>query len=122
MVVWGFCISTVILFHATATINSLDHMIGRRRYDTPDQSRNNWFLALVTLGEGWHNNHHYYPIAARNGFFWWEYDVTYYVIKLMQQLGIVWDVNELPKERRDSGHIKKSKEQLEENEINTESN
>jgi stearoyl-CoA desaturase (delta-9 desaturase) len=105
--IWGFCISTVILFHATATINSLDHMIGRRRYDTSDQSRNNWFLALLTLGEGWHNNHHHYPIAARNGFFWWEYDVTYYVIKVMQWLGIVWDVNELPTEKRDRGHLKK---------------
>lgn len=105
MVVWGFCISTVTLFHATATINSLDHMVGRRRYNTPDQSRNNWFLALITFGEGWHNNHHHYPIAARNGFFWWEYDLTYYILKLLQWLGIVWDLNELPKNKRDSNRL-----------------
>lgn len=106
MVTWGFCISTVALFHATATINSLDHMVGRRRYDTPDQSRNNWLLALITLGEGWHNNHHHYPIAARNGFFWWEYDVTYYFLKLLDWLGIIWDVNRLPNDKRDAGRLK----------------
>lgn len=77
MMVWGFAISTVVLFHATATINSLDHLIGRRRYNTPDHSRNNWFLALITLGEGCHNNHHHYAIATRQGFFWWELDLTY---------------------------------------------
>jgi stearoyl-CoA desaturase (delta-9 desaturase) len=105
LVVWGFCISTVALFHATATINSLDHMVGKRRYNTPDQSRNNWFLALLTGGEGWHNNHHHYPIAARNGFFWWEFDLTYYLLKLLQWAGIVWDLNELTIERRDGGRI-----------------
>ena len=110
MVIWGFCISTVALFHATATINSLDHMVGRRRYDTPDQSRNNWLLALITLGEGWHNNHHHYPIAARNGFFWWEYDVTYYFLKLLDWLGIVWDVNRLPNDKRDAGRLKSTQE------------
>jgi stearoyl-CoA desaturase (delta-9 desaturase) len=108
MVVWGFCISTVVLFHATATINSLDHMVGTRRYNTPDHSRNNWFLALITFGEGWHNNHHHYPIAARNGFFWWEYDLTYYILKLFQWLGIVWDLNELPKNKRDSNRLNQS--------------
>jgi stearoyl-CoA desaturase (delta-9 desaturase) len=121
MVVWGFCISTVALFHATATINSLDHMVGRRRYDTPDQSRNNWFLALVTLGEGWHNNHHHYPIAARNGFFWWEYDVTYYVLRVLQWLGIVWDLNELPRNKRDSGRLGKPKDPREASHQNIES-
>lgn len=105
MVVWGFCIGTVLLFHATATINSLDHMVGKRRYNTPDQSRNNGLLALVTMGEGWHNNHHYYPIAARNGFFWWEYDLTYYVLKLLQGLGIVWDLNEVSRAKRDGGRL-----------------
>ncbi|UCG56787.1 MAG: acyl-CoA desaturase [Phycisphaerales bacterium] len=103
---WGFCISTVALFHATATINSLDHMIGRRRYDTPDHSRNNWFLALITLGEGWHNNHHHYPIAARNGFFWWEVDVTYYVLVILSWLGIVRHLTPLPPKKRDSSRIK----------------
>ena len=70
MFVWGFLVSTVVLFHGTFTINSLDHMIGTRRYDTPDTSRNNAILALTTLGEGWHNNHHHYPVSVRQGFFW----------------------------------------------------
>ena len=105
MGVWGFCISTVVLFHATATINSLDHLIGRRRYNTPDHSRNNWVLALITFGEGWHNNHHHYPIAARQGFYWWEIDVTYYVLVLLSWLGIVHDLTPLPPRKRDSNRI-----------------
>ncbi len=105
MAVWGFAISTVALFHATATINSLDHLIGRRRYNTPDHSRNNWFLALITLGEGWHNNHHHYPIAARQGFFWWEIDVTYYALVLLSWFGIVRNLTLLSPEKRDSNRI-----------------
>lgn len=105
MVVWGFCISTVALFHATATINSLDHMIGRRRYNTPDTSRNNWLLALLTFGEGWHNNHHHYPIATRQGFFWWELDITYYVLVFLSWLGIVNDLTPLPEQKRTSNLI-----------------
>jgi stearoyl-CoA desaturase (Delta-9 desaturase) len=108
MAVWGFAISTVVLFHATATINSLDHLIGRRRYNTPDHSRNNWFLALITFGEGWHNNHHHYPIAARQGFFWWEIDLTYYVLIMLSWLGIVRDLTPLPSGKRDSDRIKGS--------------
>jgi stearoyl-CoA desaturase (delta-9 desaturase) len=88
----GFCIPTVILFNITATINSLDHMFGSQRYDTGDQSRNNWCLAVLSMGEGWHNNHHYYPVSARNGFFWWEIDLTYYLLKILEKVGIVWDV------------------------------
>jgi stearoyl-CoA desaturase (delta-9 desaturase) len=102
---WGFCVSTVVLFHATATINSLDHLVGRRRYNTPDHSRNNWVLALITLGEGWHNNHHHYPVATRQGFFWWEIDVTYYVLVLLSWLGIVRDLTPLPRRRRDSNRV-----------------
>jgi stearoyl-CoA desaturase (delta-9 desaturase) len=105
MGVWGFCISTVVLFHATATINSLDHLIGRRRYDTGDQSRNNWVLALITFGEGWHNNHHHYPIASRQGFYWWEIDVTYYILVLLSWLGIVHSLIPLSRQRRDSNRI-----------------
>jgi fatty-acid desaturase len=78
LLIWGFFISSVLLFHGTVTINSFDHMIGSRRYDTPDTSRNNAILALITLGEGWHNNHHHYAISARQGFYWWEIDITYY--------------------------------------------
>ena len=74
----GFCWSTVVLWHATFCINSLAHVVGRQRYVTGDQSRNNWLLALLTMGEGWHNNHHAYQASARQGFRWWEYDPTYY--------------------------------------------
>ena len=97
MIVWGFCISTIALFHTTVLINSLCHVIGNKRFETEDDSRNNMVLALLTLGEGWHNNHHHYPATARQGFVWWEIDITYYVIKLLEKLGIVWDVKTLPK-------------------------
>jgi len=100
MVVWGFFISTVVLFHATCTINSLDHMFGSRRFDTPDTSRNNALLALVTLGEGWHNNHHHYAVSARQGFRWWEIDITYLLLKLMAWVGIVRDLRPLPERLR----------------------
>ncbi len=104
MLVWGFFISSTMLFHATVTINSLDHMFGSRRYDTPDTSRNNIWLALITLGEGWHNNHHHYAIAARQGFFWWEIDVTYYLLRLMAALGIVRKLRPVPEHvRRPAG-------------------
>jgi stearoyl-CoA desaturase (delta-9 desaturase) len=88
----GFCWSTVLLWHATFAINSLAHVVGRRRYVTGDDSRNNWFLAIVTMGEGWHNNHHAYQASVRQGFRWWEYDPTFYVLKLLSWLGIVWDL------------------------------
>jgi len=96
MVVWGFFISTTALLHATVTINSLDHMYGSRRYDTPDTSRNNVLLAVITLGEGWHNNHHHYAVSARQGFFWWEIDITYYALVLLARLGIVRDLRPVP--------------------------
>jgi stearoyl-CoA desaturase (delta-9 desaturase) len=94
--VWGFCVSTTLLWHATYTINSLAHRWGTRRYETRDDSRNNLWLALLTLGEGWHNNHHHYMASARQGFFWWEVDVTYYVLRGLQALGLVWDIREPP--------------------------
>ena len=96
MLVWGFFISTTVLLHATVTINSLDHMFGSRRYDTRDTSRNNAILALITLGEGWHNNHHHYAVSARQGFFWWEIDITYYILFFMSWLGIVRDLRPVP--------------------------
>jgi stearoyl-CoA desaturase (Delta-9 desaturase) len=102
MLVWGFFISTVVCWHATYTINSLSHLFGRQRYRTGDTSRNNWFLAILTLGEGWHNNHHYYPNAARQGFYWWEYDLTYYLLKLMSWLGLIWDLKPVPVTVRDN--------------------
>jgi stearoyl-CoA desaturase (delta-9 desaturase) len=96
MVTWGFLVSTVLLFHGTVTINSLAHVWGTRRFDTRDNSRNNFVLALITLGEGWHNNHHRYPKSARQGFFWWEIDITYYVLWLMQSVGLIWDLAPVP--------------------------
>jgi len=96
MLVWGFFISTVVLFHGTCTINSLSHLFGSRRYETSDHSRNNFILALITMGEGWHNNHHHYPAAARQGFFWWEIDITYYILKMFSWVGIIHDLKPVP--------------------------
>ena len=94
--VWGFAVSTTLLWHATYSINSLAHLWGTRRYETSDTSRNNLLLAIVTLGEGWHNNHHHYMASARNGFKWWEIDVTYYVLRALAAVGLVWDLREPP--------------------------
>jgi len=100
MLIWGFFISTVVLSHATFSINSLTHMFGNKRYQTGDESRNNFWLALVTLGEGWHNNHHHYPAATRQGFFWWEIDLTYYGLLLIEQMGLIWDLRPVPERVR----------------------
>jgi stearoyl-CoA desaturase (delta-9 desaturase) len=100
---WGFFVSTTLLWHGTYTINSLAHLFGRRRYATKDDSRNNWFLALLTLGEGWHNNHHYYRPAANQGFFWWEFDPTFYVLKLLSWVGLIWDVRTPPRRVLEAG-------------------
>jgi stearoyl-CoA desaturase (delta-9 desaturase) len=94
--VWGFFVSTVLLWHGTFSINSLSHMFGRRRFDTTDESRNNLLLALITTGEGWHNNHHHYQSSARQGFRWWEIDVTYYVLRFLAAVGLVWDLRPVP--------------------------
>jgi stearoyl-CoA desaturase (delta-9 desaturase) len=96
MLVWGFCISTVALYHATFTINSLAHRFGTRRYATRDDSRNNPWLALLTFGEGWHNNHHHFPGAAQQGFYWWEVDLSYYGLRLLAALGLVWELRPVP--------------------------
>jgi stearoyl-CoA desaturase (delta-9 desaturase) len=101
LLVWGFFVSTVACYHGTYSINSLSHVFGRQRYRTGDSSRNNWLLALITLGEGWHNNHHHYPSAARQGFYWWEIDLTYYGLKLLSWLGIIWDLKPIPLAMRD---------------------
>jgi len=94
--VWGFLVSTILLYHGTYTINSFSHRFGKRRYETKDDSRNNWFLAILTLGEGWHNNHHFYPAAARQGFFWWEFDPTYYLLQGMQAVGLISRLRSVP--------------------------
>ncbi|GAB6195102.1 acyl-CoA desaturase [Lysobacter xanthus] len=96
LLVWGFFISTTVLFHATVTINSLAHRFGTRRFATRDDSRNNAWLALLTFGEGWHNNHHFFPGTVRQGFRWWEVDLTYYGLRLMAVFGLVRDLKPIP--------------------------
>ena len=96
MVVWGFFISTVVLFHATCAVNSFAHTLGSKRFETGDESRNSLLLALITLGEGWHNNHHHYQASARQGFYWWEIDISYYLLKVLAALRIVRDLKPVP--------------------------
>lgn len=98
MLVWGFFISTTLLFHGTCSINSFTHMWGTRRYETKDESRNSFLLALITLGEGWHNNHHRFQRAARQGFYWWELDITFYVLKTLSCLGVIHNLRPVPPE------------------------
>ena len=93
---FGFFFSLVLSWHGTYFINSLAHVFGRRRYVTTDTSRNSFILALITLGEGWHNNHHYYQSSANQGFFWWELDVSYYILKLLSWVGLVRDLRQPP--------------------------
>ncbi len=92
----GFFWSLVLCWHCTYLINSLAHVIGRRRYVTTDTSRNSLVLALLTFGEGWHNNHHYYQSSANQGFFWWEIDISYYVLKALSVVGLVSDLRKPP--------------------------
>ncbi|WP_051901491.1 acyl-CoA desaturase [Methylotenera sp. L2L1] len=112
LLVWGFAISTVVLYHATFTVNSLAHVWGKRRYATTDQSRNNFWIALATLGEGWHNNHHHYPGSAKQGFYWWEVDFTYYGLKILAMCGLIWDLRTVPVSIRESRKIKQQSKQI----------
>jgi stearoyl-CoA desaturase (delta-9 desaturase) len=96
MLIWGFFISTVLLYHGTFTVNSLAHIFGSRRFETADNSRNNFLVALITLGEGWHNNHHHYPSAERQGLYWWELDVSHYTLRFLSWFGLVWDLRATP--------------------------
>ncbi|MCS6985747.1 MAG: acyl-CoA desaturase [Leptospiraceae bacterium] len=102
----GFFLSTIILYHSTFTINSLTHVLGKKRYETGDNSRNHWFLALTTMGEGWHNNHHFYPHSARMGWFWYEIDLTYYLLKVLSWLGIVKNLRPVPDRVRYAHRLK----------------
>ena len=96
--VWGYFVTTVLVWHGSFVINSLSHLFGKRRYATTDDSRNSMILALITTGEGWHNNHHHYQSSASQGFRWWEIDTTYYVLRGLEALGLVWDVRRPPPE------------------------
>jgi stearoyl-CoA desaturase (delta-9 desaturase) len=104
MLTWGFFISTTALFHGTSCINSLAHLMGRRRFQTGDDSRNSFILALVTLGEGWHNNHHRYMSSTRNGFYWWEIDPTYYGLRLLARTGLIRGLKPVPQSVLEEGN------------------
>jgi stearoyl-CoA desaturase (Delta-9 desaturase) len=110
LLVWGFFVSTVLLFHATFTINSLGHIWGKRRFKTKDHSRNNAWFAFLTLGEGWHNNHHRFAVSTRQGFYWWEIDITYYLIKILSFFRIVRDLNPVPKRILEEGRQRPAEE------------
>ena len=103
--IWGFSVSTIMLYHATFLVNSVAHQWGKKRYETKDTSRNNFIIAILTFGEGWHNNHHHYPGSARQGFYWWEIDLTYYVLKFLAMMGIIWDVRTVSENIRESKKI-----------------
>jgi stearoyl-CoA desaturase (delta-9 desaturase) len=95
-VLWGFFVPVVICWHVTFAINSVAHVLGSRRYPTADDSRNNPVLAILTMGEGWHNNHHFFPSTANQGWFWWELDLTYLVLRGLAAAGVVWDLRTPP--------------------------
>jgi stearoyl-CoA desaturase (Delta-9 desaturase) len=105
MLFCGFFLSTVLLYHGTFTINSLCHVFGRRRFVTTDTSRNSLILALITLGEGWHNNHHYYQSATNQGFYWWEIDISYYILKALSWVGLVHGIRNPPPEALTSNRV-----------------
>jgi len=109
MLVVGFFLSTVLLFHGTFLVNSVAHIFGRRRYATDDTSRNSFLVALLTCGEGWHNNHHYYQSTANQGFFWWEIDLSYYVLTLMSWVGLARDLRRPPQHILDGNRLIPSK-------------
>lgn len=96
MVAIGFALGVVSIIHLGGATNYFCHCFGQQRFETKDDSRNNWVIALLTMGEGWHNNHHYYQSSARAGFYWWEIDVLYYIICLFEQLGLIWQVRRPP--------------------------
>ena len=98
MISWGFFTSTTLLYHGTFSINSLTHLIGKKRFETGEQSKNSFVLSLVTMGEGWHNNHHRYPYSERQGIYWWEVDMSHYVLRVLSWLGLVWDIKTHPQE------------------------
>ncbi len=102
MMLWGLAVRMVWVMHVTWFVNSASHMWGYRNYETTDTSRNNWWVAILAFGEGWHNNHHAYQRVASQGHKWWEFDTTYWMILAMEKLGLAWDVIRLSDVRRKS--------------------
>ncbi len=92
VLIWGVFLRLALVLHSTWAVNSASHIWGYRNYETTDDSRNNWWVALITYGEGWHNNHHAYPRMARHGHRWWEVDMTFGAVRLLKALGLAWDV------------------------------
>ncbi len=109
MLTWGFFVSTVLVHHAIYSANSIGHCLGSRRFNSTDTSRNNLFVALVTFGDGWHNNHHYYQRSARHGFYWWEIDLTHYILKCLSYLGVVWDLQSPPERLYEKLELEKTR-------------
>jgi stearoyl-CoA desaturase (delta-9 desaturase) len=101
--VWGAFVRTVLVWHMTWSVNSLSHLFGYRTYDTGEDSRNNWLVALLAAGEGWHNNHHRFQSCTRNGFYWWEIDPTYYGLKMLSWTGLIWGLKPVPQSILDEG-------------------
>jgi stearoyl-CoA desaturase (delta-9 desaturase) len=97
LVMWGFFLSTILVYHVTFCVNSVTHIIGKKRFNNHDESRNSWWVALLTFGEGWHNNHHRWPLSARQGMYWWELDLSYLLLRGLEKIGLVWDLNVYPK-------------------------
>jgi stearoyl-CoA desaturase (delta-9 desaturase) len=93
---WGFFVPTIVLYHATFAVNSITHLFGKRKFNTDDESKNNWLVAIFAFGEGWHNNHHFFPGSARQGFFKGEFDITYYGLKILSLFGLVRDLRPVP--------------------------
>jgi stearoyl-CoA desaturase (delta-9 desaturase) len=98
MLAWGFFASTVLLYHGTFTVNSVAHLWGKKVYPSKDESRNNPLIALITLGEGWHNNHHFFPSSEAQGLEWWQFDVSHYTLKALSWVGITWDLKKAPRD------------------------
>jgi len=96
---WAMCLRTVVCYHCTWFVNSASHIWGYRNYDTTDRSRNLWWVALLSYGEGWHNNHHAHQRLAPHGHRWYEFDVTYLVILGLEKVGLAWNIQrKLPKD------------------------
>ena len=93
---WGFFVPTIVLYHATFAVNSITHLFGKRKFNTDDESKNNWLIAIFAFGEGWHNNHHFFPGSTRQGFFKGEFDITYYCLKILSLFGLVRDLRPVP--------------------------
>ena len=96
LVMWGFFLSTVLVYHVTFCVNSVTHIVGSKRFANDDESRNSWWVALLTFGEGWHNNHHRWPLSARQGMYWWELDLSYWGLRVLEKMGLVWDLKTYP--------------------------